>query len=164
MSDLQASTADEADIQLYTEGSCHALAVALHRNLGFGFLVVTDPDNPYWEDEADGDNAIPSVTHVLAVDADGNAWDVLGVRPAAAVREEILDRHPDVRSIDSDEFQAERGLSTYVDGMGDGECGDEVDRPLHAISDADVAEAWECALRVLADVPGFQASRGPAPG
>lgn len=152
------STADEAEVELYAMGSCHAFAVALHRRLGFGFLVVTDPGSPYWEDEADADNFVPSVTHVLAVDADGTAWDVLGARPADAAEAECRARHCDVQCSDTDAFPAEEGLSTYVDGM----VGDGADRPLHALSDADVDEAWECAVRVLSGVPGFP-SPGPAP-
>lgn len=152
------SSADEGEIELYARGSCHAFAVALHRRLGFGFLVVTDPGSPYWEDEADADNFVPSVTHVLAVDAEGTAWDVLGARPADAAEAECRARHWDVVDSDSDAFPGEEGLSTYVDGMGE----DDVDRPLHALSDADVDEAWDCARRVLAGLPGFP-EPGPRP-
>jgi hypothetical protein len=175
MHSVSPSAADESDIELYTQGSCHAFAIALHRRLGFGFLVVLDPDNPYWEDPSDADNAIASVTHVYALDAEGVAWDVLGSRPASTVKGEIMDRHPDVLGYDTDEFGGEHGLSTYVDGMadphadmGDGEEEEdrdapEVDRPLHRLSPSDVDEAWDCALRVLDGLPGFDPPASPRP-
>jgi len=163
MDPAQPSAASEADVQLYAEGSCHVFALALHRRLGTGFLVVTDPGRPYWEDPADADNVIPSVTHVYALAPDGTAWDVRGARPVEAVPGEVRERWPDVLEVDTDAFGHEGGLATYVDDMG-GAANDpdetEVDRPLHAVSEADIDEAWDCALRILDGLPGFEA---PAP-
>ena len=145
------SSADPADVELYMQGSCHAFALALHRTHGMRLLVATDLDERYWEDEADADNYIPSVVHVMAVDGEGVAWDVTGSRPVASVPSYLAERHPDVRSLDVEEACGEFGLSTYVDGMG----GDDADRPLHSLSETDLEEARDCADRVLSGVPGY---------
>lgn len=140
-----ASAADGSDRELYLQGSCHVLAAALHRRYGMSILVVCDPDSPYWSDPADADNFIPSVLHCYAVDADGTAWDVLGGRPVEAVARELLDRHPDVERTDTELLHAEDDLALFVDGM----TSDGIDRPLHAYTETDVAEADACALRAL---------------
>lgn len=150
MTDLNPSTAGQAETFAYTEGRCHAFALALARRLGWGLLVVTDPLNPHWEDEADADNAIPSVTHVYALDGDGMAWDVLGSRPVAAVEAELRELFPAVAGYDEDVLSDPSGLDAYVAASAD-----DFDRPLEALADGEVDAAWLCAERVLADVPGF---------
>lgn len=141
-----ASLANENDQDLYLNGSCHVFATALHRRYGMSLLVVGDGDNPYWIDDADPDNSIPSVVHCYGVDADGMAWDVLGVRPLSDVSRELLDRHCDVETLSEDHFPDEAGLDVYVDGRGD----TMIDRPLHSFRDDDVVEADACISRILA--------------
>lgn len=145
MTVVGASLATESDRDLYLNGSCHVFVTALYRRYGMSILVVADGDTPYWVDDADPDNSIPSVVHCYGVDADGMAWDVLGVRPIGDVSRELLDRHGDVKALSEDHFPDEAGLDTYVDGRGD----TSIDRPLHAFTDADVAEADACISRIL---------------
>ncbi len=158
MTTIEPSAATEAERELYLTGSCHAFALALHRRHGMAILVVGDADRPYWSDDADPDNAVPSVLHCYAVDGEGRAWDVLGVRPVSEIARELLERHPDVETLDQDLLAGEAAMALYVDGMGE----DGADRPLHALSEADIAEAMDCAARALAPIEHLIATPGPA--
>jgi len=142
------SSATEAEIDLYTNGSCHVLAVALHRNLGWPMLVVTDPTQPSWVDDDDPDNQIDSVVHVFAVN-DGMAWDIVGGRPESQAAEWCEERFGTMMPM-IDEVFSEDGLAMYVEGAS-GEYDDDIDphRPLHSYTDEDVEEAWEVAKRAL---------------
>lgn len=146
----------------YSHGGCHELAVALHRKLGWDMVVVTQPEEPYWEDEGDPDNSIPCVVHVYAVDPAGNAWDILGSRPSEQVRQETQERFL-VGNLDTDWLRSEGELTVYVGEWGDP---DPIDRPLFAYTDEDVERAWRDARKALAHLPGWSetpARRGPKP-
>lgn len=132
------SAADEDDIRLYSQEFCHVMATALHRMFHCRMLVVLDSDEIYWQDDADPDNFVPSVVHVYALDGQGSAWDVLGVRPQEDVREDVCGRWR-ILQYDSDEIRGEGELSVYV--------GD--DRPLASFTEEDVLEAQECARRIF---------------
>lgn len=146
---LVESTADEGETQLYAEGSCHVFALALHRNLGWPMLVVTNPEEASWEDPADADNRIDNVLHVFAVN-EGVAYDVFGARPSARATEWCLAKWPDVSVTDTDLCRSEAEIAMYVEGAS-GEYDEDIDpyRPLHSYTDADVEEVWEVAKRVL---------------
>lgn len=155
---LYASSANPDQIDIYTSGSCHILAVALHRKFGWGIHVVLDQDERYWEDPADADNWIASVIHVYAVDNHGNAWDIQGVRPLSEVRQEIQSMHT-VGEYDSDDVYAEDELKSYVGCWTDDPDEEPIDRPLFEYDEQDVAEAAVVADEVLSVLPGYHPVR-----
>lgn len=138
----------DGEKELYLCGSCHVFAAALHRAFGWPFLVMTDPDLAWWTDPTDADNFIPAVVHVYALDPNGEAWDILGHRPAGSVVAELSARHPDVERFDEDVVCQLTELGMYVDGLG----GEDIDRPLHRIEHSDVDTALETALRLYSDL------------
>jgi len=153
---LTASLADEGEAQLYAEGSCHVFALALHRNLGWPMLVVTNPEEASWEDPEDSDNRIDNVVHVFAVN-DGLAYDIFGTRPQDQATEWCHAKWYDVTVTDTDLCRSEGELAMYVEGAS-GEYDEDIDpyRPLHSYTDADIDEAWEVAKRVI----GFESDHG----
>lgn len=151
--ELARSSATDAELDRWRTGECHVFAVALHRRFGWPIHLVLDADETYWEDPADADNTIPAVVHAFALDREGNAWDIAGCRPEDLVGAD-LEGWVHVGTRDSDTCTSETALRTWVGCWS--EDGDEpVDRPLAEYTEADVAEADDVALRVLADVPGF---------
>lgn len=150
------SNASPDDIELYSEGSCHVFAVALHRNLGWSMEVVRDENETWWQDEADPDNYISSVVHVYALDNNGNAWDIHGVRPEGFIPEDVKQRYG-VGEISGDECRSEGELATYVGMMEE----EDIELPLHSYEDRLVQEAWEVACKCLAGLPGFPEEASP---
>jgi len=144
---------------LYSSGLCHVFAIALHRRFGWPFLVVLDREERFWEDPDDPDNWLPAVVHVYAVDPEGQAWDVLGARPAQEAQADARSRWR-IGEYDSEEIGTETGLMAYVE---DEAAGDEVERPLAAFGEADVKEAMAEAEAMLSGVPGFAEATGSAP-
>lgn len=154
------SRATDDDIEAYTQGQCHVLAVALHRQLGWQIEVVRQENEIWWQDEADPDNYIPAVVHAYAVDGQGQAWDIRGVRAEDAIHEEIAALFGE-REVSCDTCRGEGELATYVGStLIENEEGDEeeVELPLDAYTDADVEEAWQMALKTLGGLPGFGVS------
>lgn len=149
------SRADEDDIDQYTTGECHVLAVSLHRRFGWPLLLVLDHGEPYWADPDDPDNTIPSVCHVYALDPQGRAWDVRGVRPAGNVREDVGD-WCHVLDYGEEILGKEDDLRCYVGYWA--EEGDPIDRPLHDYSQADLDEAWQVACRIFGGHPDFRSA------
>lgn len=157
--------------ETYMEGECHCLAIALHRRLGWELVAITNPDDPYWQDEEDDDNFIASVTHVYAVDPQHRAWDVLGWRPADGMVPECRETFGGWNQC-SDWVGPESELAVYVGYWGDP---DPIDRPLSAYTDEEVEQAWEHAQTIFASMPEWQvalqalvappapARRGPRP-
>lgn len=152
------SHATDEDIEQYTSGECHVFAVALHRMLGWQMCAVLDYGEPYWEDPVDPDNFIPAVCHVFAVDPDGRAWDVMGIRKREGIREEV-ESWCSISDYVSEEICSELDLAMYVGEWGEDESGDPIERPLHAFTEADVQEATEKALRIFSGHPAFEAAR-----
>lgn len=155
-----ASRAAADELEIYTMGACHILAVAIHRVSGWPVHLVLDQAEHWWEDLVDADNYIPSVVHAYCVDASGNAWDIEGLRPLAQVPDEAKKRFT-IGEYDSDEVGSEESLRMYVGCWGDD--GYEIDRPLRDYSEEDVAEAWQAACRALGHLPGFPATPAPRP-
>lgn len=153
---MRGSNATDSQVAQFADGSCHELAVALHRMFGWSLHVVLDQDERYWEDPADADNFIPAVIHVYAVDGEEQAWDIAGVRPLASVPSE-LDSWTNIRSYDSDRVYDEDGLSTYVGCWGgDDPESDPIDRPLCSYTEKDIEEATQAAIAALGHLPAFQ--------
>lgn len=147
------SSATEEDIEQYTQGYCHILAVALHRELGWQIEVVRQDDEIWWEDEHDPDNCIQAVLHVYAIDPSNQAWDIRGVRPEGDIPSEIKgEYHTD--QISSDTCRNEGELATYVGTMED-DAGQEVELPLWSYTEQDINSAWQVAQRTLSHLPGF---------
>lgn len=157
------SHATQAQIDEYSSGSCHILAVALHRHLGWEIDVRLDNGEPYWTDEADPDNFIPAVLHVYAIDPHDQAWDIRGVRPCNEIGEEMESMYfPS--GPDSDQLRNELQLRPYVGCWAeafDDEQAQEIDRPLCDYTDEDVALAWGVACRVFKAVAGFDPHPAP---
>ena len=132
-------------LEQYLQGSCHHLAVALHRAYGFGFMLLVDTA----EDASYG--GVPAVHHVLATDGAGFAVDALGRRLCAEVQaqwefsEEAL-----VQNCESTQqvlcLESEEELQEYV-GAG-------WDRPLSDYQDADIETALVFANQDLRDSTG----------
>lgn len=158
----QSSTAPDDLREQYSHGECHVLAVAMHRQFGWPIHVVLDAAELYWEDPDDPDNVIPSVVHCYAVDPDGNAWDIHGVRPESSIRREASMTYA-IGDYDSHLVETEEELATYVgcwvakaDPNDDDEPEpDPIDRPLHEYTDDDVEEAWTAAEQYLGHITGW---------
>lgn len=135
-------SASEAEIELYTRGSCHVLALAFERRFSNGFVLVTDPEEIYWEGDGETDD-IPAVLHVYALDEAGTAWDALGPRPIESIEAHVRELFPDARSVSLDRLPDTESLLAYVDRD------DMADRPLHEVTEADIVEAAECVERLL---------------
>jgi hypothetical protein len=70
------SKATKSDISIYTEGSCHDFACAMHKHTGWPLLLVYEKAEPSIRNGAD--EILHRVMHVACLDPDGNAWDVTG--------------------------------------------------------------------------------------
>ena len=137
------STASKDEIDTFTQGECHILAVALHRRFGWPIYLALDASEPYWTDPEDDYNTILTVCHAYAISPDGLAWDVFGARPLEAVPAEATSFY-DIKEYDSDLVYSEDELRLYV-GCWSDEGGDEIDRPLFEYTQKDV----DYATRVL---------------
>ena len=150
----QKSKATPEEIETYTQGECHILAVALHQHLGWQIEVIRDENEIWWQDESDDDNYISAVIHVYAVDQQGNAWDIHGVRPEGDISKEVREQHG-VSETSTDTCRNVGELSTYVGNTTLEDTGEEIELPLGAYEKSDIAEAWEIAKRSLGHLPGF---------
>jgi hypothetical protein len=70
------SKATRCDISIYTEGSCHDFACAIHKHTGWPLLLVYEKAEPSIQNAKD--EILHRVMHVACLDPDGNAWDVTG--------------------------------------------------------------------------------------
>jgi hypothetical protein len=107
------SNATMGDMEMYCEGSCHVLAVALHRQFGWRLCLVLDHSVRHWEDPDDPDNYIPAVVHAYAVDDQDCAWDIQGVRPMADIASEAGEQFNN-DAFDSELLEQEGWLNMYV--------------------------------------------------
>lgn len=127
MDQLPISTELTAKVHEYMTGKCHILAVALHREFGCGFLLLTNnaPDQSY-------SVGVPAVLHVYADDGQGNLYDALGAHSCDNVieqwRSEDEGSEPDVEFLDDEDE-----LGNYVS--------DDFDAPLESYTDEDVEQA-----------------------
>ena len=141
----------EEALELYTQGLCHVLAVALHRKLGWEIVLALNPEADFWEDPDDPDNGIPEVLHAYAVDPQGRAWDIRGHRPQEAIREDTSELIGN-SEVDTDWLANEGEMAMYVgEWADDGE--EPIDRPLIAYTDQDVEEAWAVACALIPGLP-----------
>lgn len=144
------SLATEDDVNAYTSGDSHTLAVALHRRFGWNLLVVTDSRDPVWIDPDNAGNVIPSVVHVYAVDSNGDAWDIRGKRPRSGIRDDMYEIF-NVQDFEEDVCTDEDDLSFYVGVWSD--TGDPVVRPLSSYTDDDLVAAETVIVRIYPNVP-----------
>ncbi|HRJ02345.1 MAG TPA: hypothetical protein PKV67_16480 [Hyphomonas sp.] len=149
------SKANDHDIDQYTTGECHVFAVALHRRFGWPMLAVLDYGEPYWENSEDPEDFIPAVCHVFAIDPDGQAWDVMGIRKREDVREEV-ESWCSISDYVTEHLSIEDELAPYVGEWGEDGEGNLIDQPLHAFTEKDVEEATEKAFRIFAGHPVFE--------
>lgn len=146
------SLADETDIELYTTGCCHWLALAIHRVTGWPMLVVFDHAEPFWQDPNDEDATISSVVHVYALSPEGEAWDVFGRRPCEAVREEAETRWH-IASLGHERVNSEEELMEFVGCWGHDSDGAEIERPLPEYTEADISDAIRGLARLFPALP-----------
>jgi len=118
----------------YMEGECHVFAVALHRNLGTGFLLLCERSHDY-RDATTG-AFVPSVHHVYAVREDGILFDIRGEYDPDDVTAQWLSLGDDVRSnpFTVVRLNSENELARFVS--------EGWELPLTSYTDGDVAEAW----------------------
>lgn len=102
MTDLQTDLAvpDEATVDTFMRGGCHAHAVASVRLHGGHFAICYDDSEPYYESE-DGDDDVSSVQHVWSVHETPSgliARDVFGDVPLTkeALQERLALFFPDM--------------------------------------------------------------------
>lgn len=158
---LLPSKANAGELECYTWGACHHLAIALNRKLGWAIQVQTDSAEPYWQDENDADNFLPAVLHVYAIDPSGRAWDVRGCRPESDINQEIEDHYAPSEPGSELVFN-EDGLRCYVGCWSEDDLGEDIDRPLDEYTEQDIAEAWEMAVRIFEGMAGFDPHPPPA--
>lgn len=120
--------ASEAEIETYTQGMCHAMAIAFSRKRGYSLLVVETAE------DFEGDGGGLCVLHVYAVDdATEQAWDIRGSMPVENIPK------------DAEDFFANEAYSTnYVDEAELRDryiSSDAVERSLIKITEADIEEA-----------------------
>ena len=128
----------------YMAGQCHVFAIALHRRLGFEFLVLLDQNECYR-------GGVAAVHHVYAVDADGWAYDFLGRHSAEEVTAQWLFPETAMSRPAVEDVATERGLQKYVEKTRDG-----WDRPLAFYGPEDVRDALDAARGRLSHlVPGI---------
>jgi hypothetical protein len=134
---MEFSEATSTEIDLYTTGSCHVLALAIHEITGWKMLVILDDGEPHWIDPDDEDNYIASVCHVFCIDDNEMAWDIRGRRPLADVQNEMESwLHIQFYSEDTLASAAEL-IQIYVDDENDL----EFDRPLAPYTDMELEDA-----------------------
>ena len=156
---IPAAPVDAGTVGLYSQGACHVLAIAMSRlwGSGEGFLVVRDPWEVVWEDEADPDNAVHAVVHVYALVPTGQgvmAMDVFGMRPSAEIETEIPARFA-AGIVDVEFYAGEDALGLLIEREeGDG-------APLARVEEAGIARAMMVAGRLFPDGPCREL---PAPG
>lgn len=149
----------EGVTEYYMQGSCHELALALHKNLGWPMLVVEHHGEPYWEDEEDPDNYIPTVLHVYAIDPAGNAWDIKGIRHELEVIKESSEEFgTNPQDLSTEIVNNEGELRFYV-GY-DEETG--IDKPLTDYNEEDISLAFEIAQEVFETHPAWPLKAQPA--
>ncbi|WP_411839689.1 hypothetical protein [Paracoccus sp. ME4] len=176
----------EANLELYTQGSCHVFAAACLLAHPGDFLVAQDAGEAHWESE-DGD--VDVVIHVFSrhILSDGQivVRDILGDRTfdhgtmKDGLKDEIAERYGVWRDDVRIRIMSRDELHELVDDTG-GEFGrimgstddwaeieDPTDRPLHEVRAADLEEAL--ALAEVCAVPGSRAApethaEAPAPG
>lgn len=105
------SKADKRDVSIYTEGSCHDFACAIHRHTGWPLLIVYDKSIPSIRND-DGET-LHSLMHVACLDPDGNAWDVTGcVHRSGAARH--YRKYMDFGRIGFDLLETAADLERYI--------------------------------------------------
>jgi hypothetical protein len=132
------SEATAEEIDAFTSGDSHLLAVALHRRFGWRFLVVTNARDAFWVDPADPGNVVPEVVHVYAITDDGSLFDIRGRRSRQSMRDDMYGLF-DVQDFEEDECRDEGELAFYVGSWS--ETGEPVERPLSPYTDDDLRAA-----------------------
>lgn len=163
---LLSSNANEAQREEFSQGSCHILAVALHRHLDWPIVIALDYDEPFWQSDTDPDDFIPAVIHAYALDEDGLAWDILGARHEDSVSKQLNDLF-DIGQLEIDILHREEALSMYVGYWGDDD-DHLIERPLWDYDDQDIDRAWQLACDIFGHLPRFeqalQRKEASAPG
>lgn len=143
----------EGLVELYSQGSCHVLALAaaeIWKDRFSHFQIITNPYEMSWENPSDPDDGIACVVHVYAVLRHGErdvSLDIFGLRDETLACTESGERY----SVGFD--ACEDGYTHYLlhenlierNDPEDPACGF---RPLHQVSERDLEEA-EAVLRTL---------------
>ena len=150
------SKASTADKQWYTQGECHILAVALHRNLGWLLLVMCEADKPWWQDPKDPKVSTYAVAHVYALSPDGLAWDIRGAMPVERIDQDMRNYFRLTVAPTRHLCNKERDLGAHVHNMGKAYV--HLTRPLLEYSEEDVELSWGVAKEVFAGVEEFESA------
>lgn len=145
------SCADNSEIEFYTTGCCHWLAVAIQRITRWPMLAVLDCAESFWQDPNDEGATIPSVVHVYAISPEGEAWDVFGRRPLESLREEAEKRWT-ILSYGHELLENEDALREFVGCWGTDSDGCEIDRPLPEYTEDDILEAIQALPRIFPEL------------
>ncbi|AQT06286.1 hypothetical protein [Acetobacter persici] len=149
---LRESLASRDEIEDYSSGGCHILAIALHRRYGWPLLAVESTEERYWEDPEDDDNYLPSILHVYAIDPDGFAWDIRGARPDTDALQDAADFFGENPADWSTDLIAREEWIQHLVGYWSEEGEEPIDRPLETYSDDDIQRADEVISRALAPI------------
>jgi hypothetical protein len=153
-------TASADDIETYSQGLCHAFALAIAERTGWPIRIVVDHGNPWWQDPADPDNAIPSVVHCLARAPNGELWDVRGSRSEAELRDE-MEAWCSIEEYDEVDVDHPTEMAVYIGCWGIEE---EIERPLVELTSRDMSDARLAVERVLGEPLRRFACEPAAPG
>ena len=140
MFDMNELPATPDEIATYTQGACHIFALALHRHLGAGLVIVTDPKRTM--PAPAGGKAVDRVLHVFAV-IGTRAYDIaseIRARDIAGVSRLVCR----ARKLEVQTLRSETELRAFVQRRSD-----DAERPLRPYTDADIEGAWTIARRIL---------------
>jgi len=96
------------DVEYYMRGACPYFALAVQKLTGWPIAMLTD-EAAQWESFG-GRKNYPLIAHIFSVTPDGMAFDVKGVRPIQALKNEFHDlREPRVEEISIRELRSLMG-------------------------------------------------------
>lgn len=124
------------------EGSCHFLAVALHREFGYKIVLLADQS----EKSMYGD--LPAIHHAISVDKEGFAIDAIGRHPLEDITHQWAEEngnHENSKSIIIT-LETEEDILKYA--------GSGWNKPLTEYSDSDILDALNYARTHLINTSG----------
>ncbi len=135
------------DIERYTMGSCHHLAVAMHRLTGWDLALVAGPMR-----------GKVAVYHVFCLDPEGGAWDARGRHAVQDLldEQEAMDGSetwPIRLGCEGDVWQMSRGTKPLLHPIHETFVRDAVDFAADVVGDAMplVSDGWRAANEALVE-------------
>lgn len=109
------SQAKKSDIEIYTQGSCHDFACAVHAHTGWQLLIAYDKGIK--DIKNDKGEVLHALMHVACIDPSGYVWDVTGrVHKRDAARH--FRKYMTFKRVGFDTLETPEELERYI-GFGD---------------------------------------------